>query len=97
MGVKARVSVLEGLIADILASTHMVGHEQSLMFTGAVEEIRALSKHDYRSSLRRFFDRCEIQEIVAEARRWVWPHLNRESFRIGPPREFSNSVVWPRR
>ena len=28
---KARVSVLEGLIADILASTHMVGHEQSLM------------------------------------------------------------------
>ena len=55
MGVKARVSVLEGLIADILASTHMVGHEQSLMFTGAVEEIRALSKHDYRSSLRRFF------------------------------------------
>jgi hypothetical protein len=85
---KARVSVLEGLIADILASTHMVGHEQSLMFTGAVEEIRSLSKHDYRSSLRRFFDRCEIQEIVAEARRWVWPHLNRKSFTIGPPREF---------
>jgi hypothetical protein len=50
MGVKARVSVLEGLIVDILASTAPVGHEQSLIFTDAVEEIRFLSRHDYGSS-----------------------------------------------
>ena len=88
MGVKARVSVLEGLIVDILASTGPVEHEQSLIFTGAVEEIRFLSRHDYGCSLKMFFSRCEIQGIVAEGRRWVWPHLNRTSFRIGPPQEF---------
>jgi hypothetical protein len=88
MGVKARVSVLEGLIVDILASTAPVGHEQSLIFTDAVEEIRFLSRHDYGSSLKMFFNRCEIQGIIAEGRRWVWPHLNRRSFRLGPPQEF---------
>jgi len=88
MGVKPRLSALEGLIVDILASTGPVEREQSLIFTGAVEEIRFLSRHDYGSSLKMLFGHCEIQGIIAEGRRWVWPHLNRRSFRIGPPREF---------
>ena len=71
MGVKPRLSALEGLIVDILASTGPVEREQSLIFTGAVEEIRFLSRHDYGCSLKMFFSRCEIQGIVAEGRRWV--------------------------
>jgi hypothetical protein len=88
MGVRARVSVLEGLIADILASAGLGGHEQSVFFRGAVEEIRFLSRQDYGASLKMFFSRGQIQGIISEGRRWVWPHLNRRSFMLGPPQEF---------
>ena len=70
MGVKARVSVLEGLIADILASTHMVGHEQSLMFTGAVEEIGPYRNTITAPPSEGFSTAARFREIVAEARRW---------------------------
>lgn len=85
-----RVSILEGLIADILASIGNAARRQSATFGSAIEEIRSLSESDYGPALRRSFGRCEIQEIVAEARRRVWRHLNREPVKIGPPQEFTS-------
>lgn len=83
-----RVPILEGLIGDVLVSTGHAARGRSAAFESAVEEIRSLSERDYRAALRESFSRCEVQEIVAEGRRRVWPELNREPVRIGRPQEF---------
>src|SRR5271154_3826578 len=85
-----RVSVMEGLASDIVASIGKAGRQKSGTFDNAIGEIGSLLKSDYSPALRRSFDRCEIQEIVAEARRRVWRQLNREPVKIGSPQEFTS-------
>jgi hypothetical protein len=52
-------------------------------------EIKSLARHDYGLPLRRSLGRSEVLNIVAEARRLVWPNLNREPVRLVTPREFT--------
>jgi hypothetical protein len=83
-----RVSVMEGLISDIIAS---IGNAELRRFNSsdsARGEMGSLLKSDYGAALRRSFDRSEIQKIVEEARRRVWRQLNREPVKIGPAQEF---------
>lgn len=85
MAAMKHVSVLEGLVSEIIASIGKTARQQS-----AREEVRSLLERDYGFALRRSFVRCEIQEIVTEGRRRVWPQLNREPVKIGPPQEFTS-------
>jgi hypothetical protein len=55
----------------------------------ALEEICSLEQHGYGASLRRALGRCEVRQIIAEAKRIVWPHLNEESVRLVSPNEFT--------
>jgi hypothetical protein len=90
MATTKNVSVLEGLISEVIASISKAMRGRSGTFETAIEEIRSLLKGQYGPALRRSFDRCEIQEIVAEARRRVWPLLNSEPVKIGPPQAFTS-------
>jgi hypothetical protein len=90
---KKRVSILEGLSAEILAVGANTGR-QSIASRNLTREIKDLARRDYGSSLRKSLDRREVQKIVAEARRMVWPHLNREPLRLVTPREFTR--LWSR-
>jgi hypothetical protein len=90
MAVIKRVSVLEGLASDIIASIGKTARRKSATCDSAKEEIRSLLEGDYGSALRQSFGRCEIQEIVAEGRRRVWRQLNREPVKIGSPQEFTS-------
>jgi hypothetical protein len=53
------------------------------------EEIRFLEQHDYTRPLRRMLGRAEVREIISEARKSVWPHLNNESVTLVSPDEFT--------
>ena len=53
------------------------------------EEIRFLEQHDYTRPLRRMLGRAEVREIITEARKSVWPHLNNESVTLVSPDEFT--------
>jgi hypothetical protein len=83
-----RVSAFDGLLADIFKMSERRARPQSATAARGIKEIEALARSDYRRSLRKHFDRCEVQGIIAEARRRVWPDLNRASVKIGPPAEF---------
>lgn len=85
---KQQVSLFDGLLADMLAMSERPPRRRPSNAARALDEIEALARHDYRSTLRRHFDRCEVQGIVADGRRRVWPNLNRTAVKLGPPSEF---------
>jgi hypothetical protein len=57
----------------------------------ASEDVRALATVDYGGPLRQCLGRDQLNELVAEARKSVWPHLNREPLRLASPKEFAKS------
>jgi hypothetical protein len=88
---KRHVSNLEGLAAEILAAN---ASRPSAAARNLKREIKALARRDYGQALRKSLGRQEVLEIVAEARRMVWPHINREPLRLVAPREFAR--LWSR-
>lgn len=92
-GARKHVSNLEGLAAEILAASGTASG-RSTAARNLRREIKALARRDYGLALRKSLGREEVLEIVAEARRMVWPHLNREPLRLVTPREFAK--LWSR-
>lgn len=90
MATTKRLSVLEGLRSEIIASIGKTGPHESADFPVPNEEIQSLLQDDYGRTLRQSFGRCEIHGIIAEARRRVWPQLNREPVKIGSAQEFTS-------
>lgn len=62
------------------------GAQQALK---AGEEVQKLATLDYVKPLRKALGRAELDELVKDARKTVWPNLNRESLRLGSTQEFS--------
>jgi hypothetical protein len=89
MAANRRRSFVEGLASDILAISEESGRRRSAEVETAGDEVRCLTQLDYGRPLRTHLDRCEVREIVAEARRMVWPRLNTEPLRLGPLKEFA--------
>lgn len=52
-------------------------------------EIRALSRLDYATALRRCLGRSEVKELVELGRKRVWPLLNRQPLELLTPPEFA--------
>lgn len=87
-GHKKRVSSLEGLLGAILASTAPPAGVQPLGIGDGGLEVHSLSMREYGPSVRGIFGRGELEELISEARRQVWPHLNQQPLKVGSPREF---------
>jgi hypothetical protein len=82
-------SSFDGLAADI-AKAGEASHPASAAASRNVHpEIRFLEEHDYGRPLRSALGSADVREIIAEARRTVWPHLNGESVRLVSPGEFT--------
>ena len=87
-GCKKRVSSLEGLLGAILASAAPPMGVRALGIGDSGLEVHSLSMREYAPSVREIFGRGELEELISEARRQVWPHLNQQPLRLGSPREF---------
>jgi hypothetical protein len=76
-------------LADEILTVSGNPGQQTITSRNLTREIKSLASRDYGLRLRKTLDRLEVVEIAAEARRKVWPHLNREPLRLVTPREFT--------
>jgi hypothetical protein len=76
------------LAAEIVAVSGTAS-QRSAASRNLTREIKSLARRDYGLPLRRSLGRREVMNIVAEARRMVWPNLNREPVRLVTPSEFT--------
>ena len=53
-----------------------------------IEDVKRLCVINYASAVRECFGSGDIKEIISDARRRVWPNLNRQPLRLGSIKEF---------
>jgi len=86
---RSRISSIDGLVGEVLANASRTRRPRP-PFATVREEITRLENREYGRSLRNCFSRCEVREIVREARARAWPRMNREAVRLGSMREFAD-------
>ena len=89
MTVKKRMSRIVGLTADIVRTAETASNEREPSAATTQDEIARLWQRDYGYSLRSSLSRAEVREIVREAKRAAWPHLNEEAVRLGSMKQFA--------
>jgi len=89
MTVKKRISRIVGLTADIVRTAETASNEREPSAATTQDEIARLWQRDYGYSLRSSLSRAEVREIVREAKRAAWPHLNDEAVRLGSMKQFA--------
>jgi hypothetical protein len=89
MSLKKRVSRIAGLTTEIAKSVESASKERVPVLDTSRDEITRLWSRDYGRALRGSFDRAQVREIINEAKRKAWPHLNSEAVRMGSMREFA--------
>ncbi len=89
MTVKKRISRSIGLTAEIVKTADAALNEREPSPGVTSEEIKRLWEQDYGDALRSHLSRAEIREIVREAKRTAWPHLNDSAVRLGSMEEFA--------
>jgi hypothetical protein len=89
MTVKKRMSRIVGLTADIVRTAETASNEREPSAATTQDEIARLWQRDYGYSLRSSLSRAEVREIVREAKRSAWPHLNDEAVRLGSMKQFA--------
>jgi hypothetical protein len=86
---KKRVPRIVGLTADIVKSAEAASNQRVPAVGTTAEEISRLWSLQYGHALRACLSRSEVREIVSEARRKAWPHLNDAAVRMGSMKEFA--------
>jgi hypothetical protein len=89
MTVKKRISRIVGLTAEIVKTADAALNECEPAHGVTSDEIKRLWGEDYGDALRTHLSRAEIREIILEARRTAWPHLNDSPVRLGSMKEFA--------
>jgi len=89
MTVKKRVSRVVGLTADVVRSAETAPNQRIPALPTTQDEIARLWNREYGRALRGCLSRAEVRQIVGEAKRKAWPHLNDEAVRMGSMREFA--------
>src|SRR5271166_1867430 len=89
MTVKKRISRIAELTTEIVASVETASNQRVPALTTTPDDIARLWSLDYGRALRDGVSRGELREIVSEAKRRAWPHLNNEAVRLGSTREFA--------
>ncbi|HUA32923.1 MAG TPA: hypothetical protein VMA09_04915 [Candidatus Binataceae bacterium] len=87
MSSKSERSKINALLVELVASKSKTRlHRKASKIGAEVEELASL---DYAGPLRRCLDRPQLNALIKDARKNVWPNLNREPLRLGSTREFS--------
>ena len=90
MAATTHTSALDALIREILRSA---SHRSRKLTASRIEEqFHSASRQDYARQLRAFFDRRQMQELLADFRSAL-PGLNAEIFRIREPRRLARVAV----
>jgi hypothetical protein len=89
MTVKKRISRIVGLTAEIVKTADAALNESEAAHGVTSDEIQRLWGDDYGDALRSQLSRAEVREIVREAKRTAWPHLNDSAVRLGSMKEFA--------
>ena len=89
MTIKKRISRIVGLTAEIVKTADAALNEPEPAPGVTSDEIKRLWGQDYGNALRTHLSRAEIREIVREAKRTAWPHLNDSPVRLGSMKEFA--------
>jgi hypothetical protein len=84
MRTREEADTVRDLIRDILASAQSNAAQPSVR--NAQKHFDSFARQDYGAAIRKFYDRDQLQEILAELRREL-PALNRQVFRITDPRQ----------
>jgi hypothetical protein len=71
-------SSVEDLASSIVAARKAAGPPALAVGRGT----KSILRRDYGRALRGCLDRAQVAEIIAEAKRAVWPQLNREAVRL---------------
>ncbi len=87
MSSKSELSKVNALLVDLVASNGKTGRGGKTSRIG--QEVEELASLDYAGPLRRCFDRVQLDAVIRDARRYVWPTLNRQPLRLGSTQEFS--------
>ena len=93
MTVKKRISRIVGLTADIVRTAETASNEREPSAAATSDEIKRLWGRDYGFALRSSLSRAEVREIVREAKRAAWPHLNDEAVRLGSMKQFAERAT----
>src|SRR5258708_11176795 len=93
MTVKKRISRIVGLTADIVRTAETASNDHEPSAATTQDEIARLWDRDYGYSLRGSLSRAEVREIVREAKRTAWPHLNDEAVRLGSMKQFAERAT----
>ena len=83
-----RISRLDGLTVEVVANAEVTAPVEPAT-ADARDEMTRLRALDYGRALRSCLSGAEVREIVSEAKRKAWPHLNKEAVRLGSMREFA--------
>jgi hypothetical protein len=89
MGAKKRISRIVGLTSAIVKSTQAASSVSVAQSAAIADEVSRLWNIDYGHALRACLSRAEVREIVSEAKRKAWPHLNDAAVRMGSRKEFA--------
>jgi hypothetical protein len=89
MTVKKRISRIVGLTAEIVKTADAALNDREPAPGVTSDEIKRLWGQDYGDALRTHLSRAEVREIVREAKRTAWPHLNDSAVRLGSMKEFA--------
>jgi hypothetical protein len=88
---KNDASVIQGLVSEVLSDKVPSRAALSDELRRATDDVQALATVDYSGPLRKCLGRDQLNQLVFEAKKSVWPHLNRESLRLASPKEFAKS------
>ena len=86
---RSELSKVQALLDELLVEREKRTGRKSQELLRAGQEVKQLAGLDYAGPLRKCLDREQLDALVKDARKTVWPHLNREPLRLGSTREFS--------
>lgn len=89
MSTKKRISRIVGLTAAVIKNTQASSSTSVAPSAAKADEGSRLWNIDYGPALRACLSRTEVREIVSEAKRKAWPHLNNAAVRMGSMKEFA--------
>ena len=89
MNAKKRISRIVGLTSAVVKNTHALSSASVAASATVADEVSRLWRVEYGPALRACLSRTEVREIVSEAKRKAWPHLNHAPVRMGSMSEFA--------
>ncbi len=89
MTAKKHIPRIVGLTAEVLKSAEVASNQRVPARTTTADEITRLWSREYGTALRACLSRAEVREIITEAKRKAWPHLNDAAVRMGSMKEFA--------